>query len=296
LKGDRQPTHEAHLKLSRQHLEEYNRNGYTLSPGFLDSMQLESLLRTIEEVSGGNTLEKHDKDRVEMETNQPPTGTLIRRIYEPCTHYRSFRELSESAMMLDAVGSLLGGNLVFHYSKVNMKPPAIGSVVEWHQDLAYYPLTNDSSVTLLIYLDDADLDNGCLQVLSGRHKNPLLNHTLDGYFAGKVTEPVDESKAVPLEGNAGTATFMHCLTPHSSITNRSSRPRRTLILGYRAADAFPVYLGDSTTQTEANIRQVRGEPSKIARFSFQSFPVPPRRRITASLYELQALSRREQPG
>jgi ectoine hydroxylase-related dioxygenase (phytanoyl-CoA dioxygenase family) len=277
-------------------MNEYDRSGYTVYQGFLDSGQLASLLQTIEDVSEGSTREKHDKDRLEMEESQPPTGTLVRRIYEPCTHYQSFRELSESEMMLDAVGSLLGQNLVFHYSKVNMKPPAIGSVVEWHQDLAYYPLTNDSSVTLLIYLDDANVGNGCLQVLGGRHKDPLLNHTRDGYFAGKVMEPLDESSAIPLEGKAGTAVFMHCMTPHSSVVNTSRLPRRTLIMSYRAADAFPVYAGNVTVQNEAHVRQVRGKPSPTARFSFQTFPVSLQKHKTASLYELQALSSREQPG
>jgi len=40
-----------------------------------------------------------------------------------------------------------------------MKPPAIGSVVEWHKDLACY-LTNTDARSVLLYLDDADTGNG----------------------------------------------------------------------------------------------------------------------------------------
>lgn len=281
------------LKLNQQQIHEYERSGFLVYPEFLDARQLTHFLHTMDDISAGNTLANHDKARVEMERNQPPTGSLIRRIYEPCTYYPAFREFSDSARMLDAVDSLLGSNLLFHYSKINMKPPAIGSVVEWHQDLAYYPLTNDSSVTLLIYLDDASVANGCLQVLTSHHKDPVLSHTLDGYFVGKITEAIDESKAIPLEGKAGTAVFMHCLTPHSSVMNTSSQPRRTLILSYRAADAFPIYAGEMTVQSEAHVRFVQGERSPVARFSFRSFPVPPQKQKTASLYELQELSRQE---
>ena len=56
---------------------------------------------------------------------------------------------------------------MFHYSKINMKPPSIGSVVEWHQDLSYYPLTNSSSLAVLIYLDDADVEERVLAGDSG---------------------------------------------------------------------------------------------------------------------------------
>lgn len=195
------------MELNQKQINEYDRLGYLVCPGFLHPDQLEILFHTIVDVSEGNSLALHNKDRVEMEVSQPQGGTLIRRIYEPCTHYPVFRQLSESAVILECIASLLGPNIVFHYSKINMKPAMIGSAVEWHQDLAYYPLTNDSSVTLLIYLDPANKSNGCLQVLPARHKSPLLEHTRDGCFAGKITAPVEESQAIPLEGGAGTAIF-----------------------------------------------------------------------------------------
>lgn len=66
-------------------------------------------------------------------TNQAPDGTRVRRLYEPCTHYSEFRALSESGQLLASPEQLLGNNLLFHHSKLNMKPPDIGSVVEWHR-------------------------------------------------------------------------------------------------------------------------------------------------------------------
>jgi dTDP-glucose 4,6-dehydratase len=190
-----------------------------------------------------------------MEPKQPPDGTLVRRVYEPCSYYPVFRELSEDAELLDCVEPLIGPNLSFHYSKINMKPPAIGSVVEWHQDLLYYPLTNSDSLAALLYLDSADRSNGCLQVIPGGHLAPPLDHTRNGFFQGRVTEPVDMSKALALEGDAGTVIFLHCLTPHSSVTNTSNRPRRTLILSYRAADTFPLYTGEMTAAAESHVEK-----------------------------------------
>jgi phytanoyl-CoA hydroxylase len=274
---------------------EYLQNGYELHPALLHREEVKELLSEIDEICGESTLATHDKSRLEMEPAQLPTGKLVRRIYQPCTHYSPFRALSESPKLLDAVERAIGPNIVFHYSKINMKPAAIGSVVEWHQDLAYYPLTNDSSVTALIYLDDADVANGCLQVIPGRHNADLLEHTRQGYFVGKISDTVDESKAIPLEGDAGSMILMHCMTPHASVTNTSDRPRRTLIVSYRAADAFPIYCGDVTGEMEAHVRLVRGKLARSARFTFQRFPIPRQKQKTASLYELQELSRQEQP-
>jgi phytanoyl-CoA hydroxylase len=277
--------------LSADRVNQYKREGYCVCAEFLSAGEVGSILEGINTISSGATVANHDGTRMEMEPHQAPAGTRIRRIYEPCTHYGVFRALSESAALLDAVEQLLGPHLKFHYSKINMKPAAIGSVVDWHQDLAYYPLTNRDSLAVLFYLDDTDRTNGCLQVIPGLQEGRLLDHTLDGLFQGRVTEMVDESKAIPLEGGRGTAIFMNAMTPHASAPNTSSRSRRTLILSYRAADAFPIYVEGQTPSLEAGARLVRGESPTGARFSMTSFPIPRYPKQTKSLYELQDLSR-----
>ena len=50
--------------------------------------------------------------------------------------------------------ALLGPNLRYHNNKLNMKNPANGSAVQWHQDWAFYPHTNDSILEVGIALDD----------------------------------------------------------------------------------------------------------------------------------------------
>jgi phytanoyl-CoA hydroxylase len=184
-------------------------------------------------------------------------------------------------------------NLLFHYSKLNMKPAVSGSVVEWHQDLAYYPLTNSDSLAVLLYLDNADRQNGCLQAIPGVHRNGILDHTSQGYFRGRITEPIDESRAVVIEGSAGTAIFLHGMTPHASAPNTSQRPRRTLILGYRAADAYPIYVGETTLNAERHIRHVRGEYCSRARLAATEMPIPKYETVPKSLYELQQRSREQ---
>lgn len=280
--------------LTREQVRQYTEQGCTVLEKFLSQDEVSSLLSDIESICADSTVAHHDPERMEMEPGQGPTGSRVRRLYEPCTFYERFRALSDSPKMLDAMEQLLGPNLVFHYSKINMKPPAIGSVVEWHQDLSYYPLTNPDSLAVLFYLDDATLANGCLQVIPSAHREPMMDHTCNGFFQGCITEKVDESRAMPLAAPAGSAILMHSMVPHASAPNTSTKPRRTLILSYRAADAFPIYLGDMTVSGEAHARHVRGIPPKAARFAGPSIPVPKYPQQVKSLYELQELSRRAQ--
>jgi ectoine hydroxylase-related dioxygenase (phytanoyl-CoA dioxygenase family) len=208
--------------LTRSQITKCHQNGYTASPDFSNSHEVAELLAETEGITQGNTLAKHDKTRMEMESDRISAGTRVRRLYEPCTYYPLFKVLSESEQLLNTIEQLLGPDILFHYSKLNMKPPEIGSVVEWHQGLSHYPLTNRDSLAVLFYLDDANAENGCLQMLSGCHKDHPLDYTRDGYFQGKVTEVVDSSKVVLVEGESGTAIFMHRMTPHASTTNRST--------------------------------------------------------------------------
>ena len=105
---------------------------------------------------------------------------------------------------------------------------------------------------------------------------------------------MDTSKAVDVEGPAGTAIFMHGMTPHASAPNTSARSRRTLILSYRAADTYPVYLGETTLRAESHVRLVRGQQATVARFGMSEIPVPRYQDVPKSLYELQQRFR-EQP-
>jgi ectoine hydroxylase-related dioxygenase (phytanoyl-CoA dioxygenase family) len=119
-----------------------------------------------------------------------------------------------------------------------------------------------------------------------------MDHTLNGIFQGCVTEPVDTTKAVFLEAKAGSVILMHGLTPHSSAPNLSPKPRTTLILSYRAADAFPIHLNVRSDAQEAHARLVRGQDSPEVRFGLSSFPYPRFPRDTKSLYELQEMARK----
>jgi ectoine hydroxylase-related dioxygenase (phytanoyl-CoA dioxygenase family) len=230
---------------------------------------------------------------------EPVDGRRVpRRIYSPYDAHQTFRNLAADARLVDRIESLIGPHINLQHSKLNMKPARVGSVVDWHQDLAYFPHTNDDLVTTLIYLDDATLENGCLQVLP-RHHHHFFNHaTPDGAFAGMITEPIDDGRfgrPVPLAAPAGSAIFMHCVLPHSSLPNRSSRPRRTLIFEYRAADAFPIYYGEMTARAESIARPIRGQPARFARFGGPAPLIPSVGRYS-SLYELQAETKEKLKG
>jgi Phytanoyl-CoA dioxygenase (PhyH) len=270
--------------LTKDQLSEYQENGFCVVEGLVERGLVERARGVVDTL-----LQLPEGDNVgEREPDDP---TKVRRIWSPTTRDPVFNEILESPGLLDAVSQLVGDNVVFQYSKLNVKPPQVGSVVAWHQDFAYYPHTNTDLVAVLLYLDDATRENACLKVAAGSHRLGLLSHEIDGYFRGKIVSlpavGVAELSVFDCVAPAGTAIFLHPLVVHGSEKNTSNRYRRAFIPAYRAADAFPVYYGPHAAHNEPNARLLRGTPARSARCESGEWRLPIAEAEFNSLYEVQ---------
>ena len=165
--------------------------------------------------------------------------------------------------------------------------------MEWHQDWAFYPHTNDDLLAVGLMLDDAFLENGPLLVVPGSHKGPVWDHhSPDGFFCGAMDptrNEVDFSSAVPLTGRAGSMSFHHVRLVHGSAQNVSASHRRLLLFEYAAADASPLMgIKDFAAWNKA---LVSGTPSNRPRMKDLPvrMPLPPAPR-QGSIYENQTTS------
>lgn len=84
-------------------------------------------------------------------------------------------------------------------------------------------------------LDDATIENGCLQYIPKSHTWGLLNApelagNMDGILEGLSKEQRSNFNPIPVELNAGHATFHHPLLLHGSYENKSDMPRRAFVL------------------------------------------------------------------
>jgi len=276
------------LSLTDGQIEQYRNEGFVVVERLFNDDDLARVDATIRQITD-EALAGGDFSKVlELEPESIEGQRVPRRIFNPYDQHEAFRELAHDPRLTERIESLIGLNFNLQHSKLNMKPARVGSVVEWHQDMAYFPHTNDDLVTTLIYLDEATEENGCLQVLPRHHTHYFDHATADGRFAGMITEDLsDFGKPRSLPARAGSVIFLHCIAPHASLPNRSSRARRTLIYEYRANDAFPIYYGEMTNLAEAKYRPIRGKPAQFARFG-GPLPMVPIVDEYASLYELQA--------
>jgi phytanoyl-CoA hydroxylase len=229
--------------ISERDVELYRERGYVVVPDLLDPETLSAARQVIAElVEGARGVAGHT-EIYDLEPSHRPDAPRVRRIKTPHLHHELFRRIMRTPRMIEILKQLLGPAVRLHGSKLNMKAPHYGSPVEWHQDWAFYPHTNDDLLAVGIMLDDCALENGPLMVMPGTHKGPVYDHHADGYFCGAIDPTaceLDFSQAVPLTGKAGTMSFHHVRLVHGSAQNVSALSRQLLLYEFSAADAFPV--------------------------------------------------------
>lgn len=270
--------------ISDEQIKFYQDNGYLLVKGVIPGAIIQQANASIE------ALLKHEP-LSEVAELEPKNSKLARRIWSPTKRITCLNEISRNSTLLDILECLIGSNIFYHYSKLNIKAPQVGSEVAWHQDFSYYPHTNTDLVSALIHLDKATPENSCLQVLPAAHKLGLLDHYIDGHFRGKLSEVIIERtqiEPVALSVEPGDVIFLHCLLPHYSSVNNSNRYRKVFIPAYRATDAFPIYFGTHAAHNEPSIELLRGKRSDFARVTIQgNCKLPFAERPFNSLYQIQ---------
>ncbi len=281
--------------VTQKQLEDYRRDGYVVVENVLDAATVEKIRSVIAGlVAKARGVTTHN-EIYDLEPTHTPEHPRVRRIKTPHKVDPLFWEVVRSPNMVAVLKALLGPNVRLHGSKLNVKAPQYGSPVEWHQDWAFYPHTNDDILAIGVMLDDMEIENGPLMVLPGTHRvNKVWDHHLDGRFCGAMdptlTPDLDYSKAVTLTGKAGSCSFHHVRLVHGSAQNTSSKPRQLLLFECTAADAWPLLR--FTNLDELNSRMVFGEPTiepRIEKVPIR-MPLPPAL-SEGSIYENQTVLR-----
>jgi phytanoyl-CoA hydroxylase len=277
-------------------VEAYRRDGVVVVPEVLNADTLQQVRGVIAELVAGAANVTEHTDIYDLEPGHTPETPRVRRIKTPHKVHSIFDEIVRSQPVIEILTQLIGPGLRLHGSKLNMKSAQYGSPVEWHQDWAFYPHTNDDILAIGVLLDDCDIENGPMLVTPGTHtgKEMWNHHGDDGCFAGLIDPDLIEDeikRAVPCMGKAGSMSFHHVRALHGSAMNTSNRPRNLLLYEVAASDAWP--LAGVKDFDEFNSRLLAGPPVIAPRLTDvpARMPLPPPQR-QGSIYETQSASKK----
>lgn len=229
--------------LSDTQTDFYRENGYLMIENALDDEQLQHLQRITQNYIDESRQVSESSELFDLDEGHSARNPRLTRIKLPHTRHPAFWDVLTSDRITSILKPLLGPDIRLHTSKLNTKAAGGGAAVEWHQDWAFYPHTNDDMLAIGILLSDVELENGPLLVIPGSHRGPMLSHMNNGVFSGAIDpdDPAfDVSKAVALTGKAGSMSIHHVRTLHGSAPNLSEDARLLLLYECGAADAWPI--------------------------------------------------------
>lgn len=226
------------MKFTKEHLENYHRDGYVVVRDFFLKEEVELLYKLALE---DDIMSKKSFDRTDasgLKTKLALWFSLDDSIYS---------KFSQSERIVNAVEKILEGKAAHYHSKLMQKEPKTGGAWEWHQDYGYWYQKNGflfpDMLSVVTALTPSNIENGCLQMIRGSHKMGRVEHGLTGQQVGADMEKVAEAlKIMPLdyiEMEPGDTAFFHCNTLHASAANLSENPRWSIITAYNLASNKP---------------------------------------------------------
>jgi ectoine hydroxylase-related dioxygenase (phytanoyl-CoA dioxygenase family) len=139
--------------------------------------------------------------------------------------------------ILNAVGDVLGNDILIDGTLVFWKPPKDSGYVSWHQDSVYSGWHLTPSTSAWIALTSSHRANGCMRVIPGSHKQGLVSHANERddanlLFRGERVEAVDDDRAVDVVLRPGEMSLHHSTLIHGSNPNTSDEPRIGFIVRF----------------------------------------------------------------
>ncbi len=220
--------------------EEFDADGYTLVRGLFGADEVEKLRDHYMVLRKRGS---YPKDLVGVEAgSQDPL-----KQYPRMAQMHRWDEVSLQWMIDDRLDevmtALLGRSPYAVQTMLYFKPPgARGQAL--HQDNFYLKAEPGTCVAAWMALDKVDQANGCLEVIPGSHRWPILctekADTKVSFTDITVPLPVPDA-AVPVEMEAGDVMFFHGALVHGSAPNvTADRFRRALIGHYIQGEAQQV--------------------------------------------------------
>lgn len=221
--------------VSREHFDEFSKNGHTLLRGVAAAEEIAVHRRAIAGAVRRLAVKMPDLD--ERDT-YGKAFLQVMNLWEKDDAVKRFVFEKKFAQI---AADLLGVDKVrLYHDQALFKEPG-GGHTPWHQDQYYWPLDTNNMITMWMPLVDIDHEMGIVTFASGSHadgaiENVEISDKSEELLATHISErgfPVAKAGSM----NAGDATFHLGWTIHSAGPNLSDRMREVMTIIYFADGA-----------------------------------------------------------
>jgi len=239
--------------LSPSQIDDFNRDGFVVLRGAFDNDEVTDIERSLIELT--DLPEELGKHWVYWENSlKDPAQKIISRIENISPFVSGFKTLSDT--LKKPVAQLLREPAVLFKEKINFKYPGADGFKPHQDQQAGWWEYADFFISVMVCIDEATAENGCLQMVAGHHKSGLI----------REWEPLTEEDTADMDfvfapTRPGDVVFFDCYAPHGSEPNMSDSTRRLYFATYNRAsdgDFLEKYYADKRKSYPPDIERQAG--------------------------------------
>ncbi len=242
------------LTLNKEQINNFKKDGFLVVKNGFNNDDITKIENWTTELS--DLPEEPGKHWVFHETSKlDPKLSLINRIEKISPFHQGFAELSST--LKQPVAQLLGEEAILFKEKINFKMPG-GDGFKPHQDSqAGWEDYADYFISVMVCIDEATIENGCLQLVSGFQNRGLFRE-----WEPLTDEDMAEMEFIHYPTQPGDIVFFDCYTPHASEPNLGNSTRRLYFATYNKlseGEHLEQYYADKHKTFPPDIDRVEGK-------------------------------------
>ncbi|HZC25588.1 MAG TPA: phytanoyl-CoA dioxygenase family protein [Actinopolymorphaceae bacterium] len=222
--------------LDNDQVAAFHRDGFLVLPALSSPHEITRL----QEIYDRMFLDRSDvaaADQIDLGGVDGEGREVLPQILSPERYAPELLRLAARDRALAVARELLGPDAERMGDHAIRKPPQHGAATPWHQDEAYWdPALSYDSVSIWMPLQEATVENGCMQFVAGSHREDVLPHrrisddpAIEALeYDGDVSALLVTACPLP----PGGATVHSSRMLHYTGPNLSAQPRRAYIMGF----------------------------------------------------------------
>ncbi|HEX9182394.1 MAG TPA: phytanoyl-CoA dioxygenase family protein [Burkholderiales bacterium] len=221
------------MKLTKEQLERFDRDGYLFFPSLFTPAEVKALTDEVPALYAQRR----------PENVREKGSDAVRTNFAAHLYSYPFAKLARHPRMVEPIVQLFGEDVYMHQFKINGKQAFDGDVWQWHQDYGTWAADDQMpaarAMNVAIFLDEVNEFNGPLMFIPGSHKQGVLEAQHDTSTTSyplwtinndTIRSLVAKGGMVAPKGPAGSMILFHGCLVHASGSNLSPWNRVSVYL------------------------------------------------------------------
>ena len=226
--------------LSAAQIRHFHTHGYLIIENLFSAAEA-GFMRQIAQADPRVEAEARFNSNYDETTPDSNRGIDTRLVYTPnLAAADTYCAIAQSQRLIAPLEQIFDDKIRHYYHLKTLKNPQTGGW-QYHQDYGYHykEFFYPSFCSVMLALDPADRENGCLRVVKDSNQLGRLEHQSSGSQLiadpDRVRMALAEMEEIHCELEPGSALYFHGNMLHASDPNLSEQPRWALIYAFVAA-------------------------------------------------------------